>query len=621
VPTWAPLIAGLCVVLITLGGAPPARASARPPRCRKGTVQVKVGGKVVCVSRKLVLPPPSKTNSIVAQVQGALGFTQLSLKAHSGKRVPSFSQKLGGSWTTAQTRLQKALAGMIAQVRQTAQRPMSEVAVASGAESDPCAAADVLDDYGSDPGMNIVKTSSSASIDGTNVTMGVDSGGVHFGLTTNVKGDTYTMRYDSGEQSCLAYKLPPCPQGDGSLNAYGIKGSTGFSLTVSRAGEVLKSESYSKRITVETRGQVADDAKLDSVDVKYGETTNVVLDGTRLTQYGNRTVRINMRTGGYGPDESVSFGSASAGGASANVAGEQADAKGFAAFVSQTISAYRDRESAWQTANTCAKLKFNPSSGSLTLSPGAQGSLSAAVNAVEGGERAGKASWTLSGQENGTFSPTSTKDPQPTFSYEVSGNPSGDTLSVVVKATSSAGVAQETWSQKLKVIRTIAGTFSGHEEDTLGVIYEWSGTATFTRMSTETGAGIFTLTSGQATVTVSGTGVDGCTHAGTEEIQLAQQGFLTVSGTGKPYQYQIVAPWSNTVLSGEVGITCPEAVTFTESEIPASSAIQSGEVALGANPMGLIKTSPDGLTFDDSASENDVVVGSASWTWSLKGSA
>ncbi len=33
--------------------------------------------------------------------------------------------------------------------------------------------------------------------------------------------------------------------------------------------------------------------------------------------------------------------------------------------------------------------------------------------------------------------------------------------------------------------------------------------------------------------------------------------------------------------------------------------------------MGLIKTSADGVTFADSASENEVVVGSASWRWSL----
>jgi hypothetical protein len=98
------------------------------------------------------------------------------------------------------------------------------------------------------------------------------------------------------------------------------------------------------------------------------------------------------------------------------------------------------------------------------------------------------------------------------------------------------------------------------------------------------------------------------------------RGALTVLGTSKPYQYQIIAPWNNGAASGTVQVSCPEAGNFTETEIPAAAALQSGDIGFGANPTGLLKTSPDGLTFDDSASENDVVVGSASWTWSLKAS-
>ncbi len=427
------------------------------------------------------------------------------------------------------------------------------------------------------------------------------------------------MRYDSGDISCLTYELPPCPEADGSLNAFGLKGKTGISLTVQRGGKVLKRESYQKTITVETRGQVAEDAQLDTVDVKYGETTNVVLDGTRLTQYGNRTTRIDMRSGRYDPGESVSFGNVSAGGESANVAGVEADAKDFAAFVSQAISTYRRRESAWQTPNTCAKLKFIPAPGTLTLNPGDQGGVSAEVDADSGGGRAAKASWTLSGRQNGTFSPSTSKDPQPTFSYQVSSNPSGATMSVVVKASSSAGVAQETWPQKLNVVDKIAGTFSGHEVDESDVVFDWSGVATFARREAAPGGVIFVLTSGQATITVSGASVDGCVHSGTEEIPLAPQGAFTLNGTSAPYQYQMIAPWTNTV-HGAVSLSCPGPNNFSETEIPEAAALQSGEVAFGANPTGLLKTSPDGVTFDGTATENDEVVGSASWNWSLKGS-
>ncbi len=265
------------------------------------------------------------------------------------------------------------------------------------------------------------------------------------------------MRYDSGEFSCLAYNLPPCTlrRGRQPQRAFGIKGKTGFSLTVTRAGKVLKREAYAKTITVETRGQVADDAgKLDYVDVKYGETTNFAQDGVRLTKYGSRAVRINMRTGGYDPGESVSFGSSSVDGHLANDAGEVANANDFASFVSQTIHAYHDREKDWQTPGACAKLTFDPIRDSVMVSDGDKGSFSAQVTANSDGQRAAKARWMLSAQQNGTFSPTTTEGAQPSFDYTVAAQ-SGTTLSTMVRATSTAGVAEDLWRQNLDQINTI----------------------------------------------------------------------------------------------------------------------------------------------------------------------
>jgi hypothetical protein len=634
--TGSALAAGavLAVILVALSAAPQAPAARHATRCRKGAVRVKVGKRAACVPTKAVLPPPGEAVPLVAGVQGALTFANLGFKAPSGRHVPSFRQKLGPSWTVAQKRLEKAMTTIVASASASARAsasatassaapasrpPAAFLAVASAASGpDACTLAEVIGDRGIDAGQNPIKTNDSTTVDGAKVTLGLDGSGAHLGIDTTVAGNTYSMRYDSNEFDCLAYKLPPCPHGDGSLGAFGVKGKEGFSLKVTRAGKVLKSETYKKTITVETKGQVAEDAKLDYVDVKYGETTSVVLDGTRLTQYGNRAVRIDMRSGDYGPDESSSFGSVAAGGDIANVAGVEADAKGFASFVSQTVAAYRDRENAWQTPNRCARLKLSPTKDTLTLGPGQTGSFNAEGDAVADGSRAAKASWTLSGPQNGAFSPAASKDPGPTFSYEVSGSPSGDKLLVTVKATSSAGVAEETWSQNISAINTISGTFSGHEAETDGIAYEWSGEATFTRFDTEAGGAVFGLTSGQATVSVSSDGADGCTHAGTEVIPLAPQGLFTLLGTGKPVQYQIVAPWDNRYHGGGVTVTCGE-TSFDETDIPAAAAIQSGEVGLAANPTGLIKTSSDGVFFADSASESDAVLGSAGWTWSLKG--
>lgn len=609
-------------IVVCLSTASAAFGKAGPLKCGNGSVPVKVGAKRVCVSSSVALPSPSSTNPIISQVQSALGFTKVSLRRHRHKRLQSFAQRLGHSWTVAQSRLLAALSGMITNEQGTRSRPMARIATASG----DCAIADLLNNYGSDPGGNTVKSTNSASIDGMDVTMSMGTGGMQLGIKGTVNGDTFTMKYDSGELSCLAYELPPCPGGDGSLDAFGIKGKTGFSLTVTRAGKVLKSMSYGKTITVETRGQVADDAKLDYVDVKYGETTNTVLNGTRLTTYGNRTTRINMRTGSYDPGESVSFGSASDSGQSINVAGEEADAKGFASFLSQTISAYRARETAWQTPNTCAKLKFDPQSGTITVNLGDQGNFSAEVDANADGARAEQAVWTLSSQQNGTFSPATSQDPQPSFSYEVSDSSGGSTISANVMATSTAGVAQDTWSQKLQAINTISGTFAGHATD-IGVIYDWTGTATFTRidLGVDMGpGGVFQLTSGQATVTVSGSeDGSGCDQTGTTTIGLFNQSPFSVLDTPPPFSYDVIVGFApDSPQATNVNCSDPN-----QNGTPAGlgsmpvAALQSGSEDGGSNPNGILQMTNDLRTYSGSASDSGPGSDQTeSWTWSLTGS-
>ena len=85
--------------------------------------------------------------------------------------------------------------------------------------------------------------------------------------------------------------------------------------------------------------------------------------------------------------------------------------------------------------------------------------------------------------------------------------------------------------------------------------------------------------------------------------------------------HQLLREGPNPAPRGTARSSCPGPSTFTETRTPAAAALQSGDIALGFNPTGLLKTSPDGLTFAGSASESDGVVGSANWTWSLKGSA
>ena len=353
-----------------------------------------------------------------------------------------------------------------------------------------------------------------------------------------------------------------------------------------------------------------------------GSTEN---DGLRYTSYGIRLTRIDMRSGKYGPGESVSFGSGSQAGELANTAGIEADAGDFAAFVGKTVGEYRAREKAWQAPGACARLQLDPARDTLTLATGASGTFSARVLASKDGT-ADKARWTLSAQHNGTFSPTSTTDREPSFSYTVTSQPSGTTLSVSVRATSTAGVAQETWSQRIEGLNTITGTFSGHATD-LGVIYDWTGTATFRRIDAGTPVpgpgGVFELTSGEATVTVSGSETgSGCQQRGTSRIGLFGQSPWTVFGTAAPFSYDFTVPFLPDP---------PEATNFNcstpgEDGTPAglgsmpTPALQSGDVARLDDPTGLIRKTDDLYRYSGSASTTGPGSDqSESWTWSFTG--
>lgn len=609
------------MVMSVLVAAPGALGKAKP--CRRGTVAAKVGGHATCVAQRLALPAPARAARGLAQLQGALTLTQAGFAGRSGPHAASLSRRVGHSWATARSRL---LGAMSATLRRIA-KPLRRPALAAAAVSDNCKVIDVISQGGTFEIEGRPATfGGSYTTDGVSVTMGLtSSGGMQFGMQTTVKGDTYTMKYESGESDCTKHALPPCPQADGSLDAYGTKGKVGFSMTVARGGKVLTKRSYAKTITVDTKGQVADDAKLDFVDVSYRETTVVEHDGLRYTSYGTRLTRIDMRSGKYGPGESTSFGSGTQDGEIANTTGMEADAGDFAAFVGKTIGEYRSREKAWQSPGTCARLALDPAKDTITVQTGASGTFAAQVLATTGGT-ASKARWTLSAQQNGTFSPASTQEREPSFSYTVASQPSGTTLSVSVRATSTAGVAQDTWSQRIEGLNTITGTFTGHATD-VGVIYDWRGTATFRRIDVGVPlpgpGGVFEIASGQATVTVSGaeTG-SGCEQRGTSDIELFGQSPWTVFGTGAPFTYDFVVAFLPDP---------PQAINFNCSDAnqngtPAglgsmpTTALQSGDIHDPHDPTTIERTTDDLYRYDGSASTTGPSAGqSENWDWSFTG--
>jgi hypothetical protein len=595
----------LVVGLVT---APGTVAKAKP--CKRGTVKAKVGGRATCLPKRLVLPKPAKTAPGLAQLRGALDLTELGFKTRSGKRVAPMSKRVGRSWKTARARVLKATAFAFARIS----NPGATAAAAS-----PCEVIDIITaggSFGADADAAV--GGGSFNVGGASVSMGITSNGMQLGIRTTVNGDTYSFKYDSGLSDCAKNSLPACPEADGTLNGFGTKGKTGFSTTVTRDGRVLSKRSYAKSVTYDTKGHVGDDAKLDTVDVRYSEITNGQSDGVRYSSYGTRSTQINMRTGSYGPGESSSFGNASGAGESVNTAGMEADAQDFAAFVNKTIGEYRQRENAWQKANTCAKLTFDPAKDSKKVKKGETGTFSAKVTAVNGGGTATKARYAIGSQQNGSFTPTTSTEPSPTFNYTVTSQPSGRTLSAGVHVTSTAGVAEDTWSQKIEdQLKTISGNFTGHAEDS-GVIYDWTGTATFEHVDTAPEAapgGIFQLVSGQATVTVSGSlDGSGCSQTGTTTIGLFDQSPWTVRPSDPTYTYSMVVAFQP---------DRPKA-TNTNCSDPNNNGSDAGLGSMpvaalqsGSNASNLSQTTTDLLAYSGSATSSDEPP--ANWTWSFTG--
>ena len=217
-----------------------------------------------------------------------------------------------------------------------------------------------------------------------------------FGIQGPTKdGSGRTVRWDIDFDmwdEAVAISGPDCPTAAGVLE---LGGKTRFTLTIttSKDKEIELVQKVKIASTVKLRGQVADDAKLDYVDVEatfrteYSGSRQSILWGP-ASENGTvlRKTRIDMRTGRYDPgqassiDVSVSYSGVlslfvNSAAAQARVAGElkRASDKTFASMIATTIEEYRQRETAWQTPNTCVDPTFAPPSYTLKLDAGDRG--------------------------------------------------------------------------------------------------------------------------------------------------------------------------------------------------------------------------------------------------------
>jgi hypothetical protein len=651
----------LLALLALLAWFSTAAASARKPahrqhksahvvRCKPGQAKLTVGERVSCVSNALH-GTTATTNAV--DTATVLGFGVGHARDRRGRHAPSFAKLARRAGSHTLQKVEAAIAVGLARAEalelggaiaaHTARAPVASAATAKCSDADEIARQ--LKEYEEAPPEEKAKAQKTleeaqggSSRDGElDASLDLANGAAKLGINIKDKG----IRIEIGLRSCGgddSLELDACPTAQGTLEGHDRREFTA-SIKVTEGSKLLLIQDV--KLTGETtiKAQTGDDAKLDHFDIKHVYTFLGTV-GDAKQGFGPITVdttyigeaRIDMRSPTTSLPPAVVDVMASGSGIDpdtriaeeiklAHDAQAEAD-KEFAAEVKKATEKLREHEEHWLEPNKCAQMKFEPGSETLTLQKGQTGSFKSRTEASGGGAPP-TATWKLGDQQNASFTPAGGEGNPLSTSYSVTNAGKGIVVSSVVKATSKAGVAEATWKQKTgSVIQTITGSFSG--TDTRGgERFEWSGTATFARVpESPDGTSVLETVASEVTITASGVAPEGCTQSGKEQVPVFGQSVFSVLGEAKPgVQYDIDVPFGFPGLMNVVLSACPPKVEggSRTTSLPGQALLTGNFFAGGAS--ALVQTSPDGVTFEGSATGPGTEPGEKlSWSWSFTGS-
>jgi hypothetical protein len=586
-------------------------ATKKPPKCKAGQVSVILKSRAVC--RKLGAVPATGDQRL-ALFRSAIRQDFSDLRTSAGKPVPALVRAANRS-KRARARalavLPRALEWADAHVR-------SEAAITH--PTPPCGAF-----AGSD----------SAKIGDFSISL---SRGGDLSISGNLN-DGYRIEVFLGKAvpGC-ALDLPECPTADGVLEGKDSHTNT-ITSKVTQNGQLVNSVSIVVRSTQTMRGQVGDDAKLETLDLRdtSRETTSVAVPGERVRmlltvrratvvdmpsgepRQGSTTVNAQLQI--IGDTQTFQSGTDPA------VVRRYTD--DFKEIISEEVRNYRSRETAWLSPGKCAKLTFDPrSNGPRKLKLDEQGTVTGKVESNQGGVAA-KGKWKVTAQTNGEFSPPTAEGGTAPFAYRVTRAGAGVKLTGTFRATSTAGVAEGTWTQDTQVtIKRIVGTFSGrfNASTILGPsIIDFTGSLTFDRSSPAVAGGadgVYALSSGGYTVSFSGidsSGATGCQMSGAGSRTLpAGQGFGSFTVTGTPPNLEAPYTYGFQVLPSPTDM-----VTVTRHSCPSGAASFEG-TTFQANTFAAFQsiggqTSSDGVAYTGTEDQTSMGVGQVI-NWSFTGS-
>jgi hypothetical protein len=618
-------------------------------RCKPGQARLRIGKRTMCARNSL---PLAHATPQAAAVGAALHLQLGRARDRHGRRSPSLSKLLRRIGPGTLQKVEQATAIGLAR----GEAVLAHGAVRAHAADAPVASAALAQKCGTPEGLErahkeleeappAAKEKAQQEVEAfeksqnfknaeVEANINLETGAVKLGIDVKAKGIKIEMSIRSCGEDNL--EIDSCPTAAGEVEGHD-KTEMEFSVKVHEGAKLLMAQGI--KISGETtiKAQTGDDGKLDSYDIKHVYDFAGTIGGS-TAKFGPVTVdytyigeaHIDMRSGNQKPPPAVVDVHVAMAGVEpaeliaaeielAHKAQAEADNE-FSAEVAKTTAKLRTAESHWLKPNECASAHFEPDSETVTLKQGQTGTVKSRVEAKSGGAPP-TAKWTLSSQQNATFTPGGSEGNPLSTSYKVTKAGGGVLVSATFKATSKAGVAEATWKQKTEGINTVTGTFTGHFDDHSEVI-EWAGSATFTAIEQLPGATILKLSSSSVTATASGGTEFECDQTGKEEVGLFFGSTFSVESLGETTVYQIDASWG---FPGRMKATlfgCAEPSFNGQPYDPdlGLAALLSGD-AIHNGPADLIKTSADGTTFEGNAT----AVGSEpsetySWNWSFKGS-
>jgi hypothetical protein len=427
------------------GVASAAATVAATSKCKRGTVPVRVQGKLRCEKLRHALPRPQTGDPRLSFAHVALGANLRAARDRHGRRLEPWSRFARGKpYRAFLNNLPTALARLDRIARPRAGSDLARSA-SGGCKS------------------GIPETSSSyQGSDGTSVGLTTNPDGsttVHMATSVG-NGTRVSVQFNSSE--CNYFNVPSCPTADGQLDGTD-RHPLEIRIVVGNASGTLHSQTVTANSTENLHGAVADDAKLDELIINDNSSFGFVTAGSEVGHVISehftisRQAHVNMRLGyALATSGAVSI-SGSVDGISltrAELAAEELRAKAsadeeFAKIMKQEIDRYRTLEKGFDTAQTCVHIAFAPTSGSKPVHAGDNGSFQARVDMKSGsGSPTGK--WKLVSQRGASFLPSGASHHQTTFRYSVPSKTSATRIAASLSATSKAGVATGDWTQPIK---------------------------------------------------------------------------------------------------------------------------------------------------------------------------